>query len=141
MIIDRCQVKTKQNAAGLAQFVGYTLSNVALHLDFVVVRQTVHFMNEHLKFDIQVDFIGFNNGKIQHAERIRIIILSIDHEHQRIARAEQFGHFAGAECVQFAGQRVDREKQQRIGLDVVLYDLVARFFVQKDGLFLEVKWN
>lgn len=38
MIVDRCQMKTKQNVAGLAQFVCHTLPNIALHLELQRVK-------------------------------------------------------------------------------------------------------
>ena len=135
-------MEAEQNAAGcLAELVGHTLSDVSLHLDLVVVRQTVDLVNEHLELDVRVDLVCFDHGEVQHGQRVRVIVLGVDHEHERIARAQQLVHFAGAKRVQFAGQRVDREEQQRIGLDVVLDDLVARAFLQEDRLVSRRLWK
>lgn len=82
-----------------------------VHLYLVVVRQTVDLMNEHLKLDVRIDLVRFDYGKVQHDQRVRIVVLSVDHKNQRIGTGQQFVHFTGTESVQFAGQRVDRKEQ------------------------------
>lgn len=61
--------------AGVAQVVVGPFVNVSLLLDLVVVRQTVDFMNEHLKVDVWVYFVGSGHGEMQPAHGLRVVIL------------------------------------------------------------------
>lgn len=49
--------------------------NVSLFLDLVVIRQTVYFMNEHLKVDVCVDFVGSGHGEMQPAHSFHVVVL------------------------------------------------------------------
>lgn len=49
---------------GVCQIVVGPLMNVSLRFYFVVVRQTVYFMDEHLKVDVWVHFVGSGHSEV-----------------------------------------------------------------------------
>lgn len=59
---DSPEVKLLQ--AGVCQIIVGPPMNVSLCLYFVVVRQAVYFMDEHLKVDVWVHFVGSGYGEM-----------------------------------------------------------------------------
>lgn len=50
--------------AGVCQVIIGPLVDVSLRLYLVVVRQTVHFVDEHLKVDVRVHFVGSSHREV-----------------------------------------------------------------------------
>lgn len=61
--------------AGVCQVIIGPFVNVSLFLDLVVVRQTVYFMNEYLKVDVCVYFVGSGHSEMQPAHSFQVVIL------------------------------------------------------------------
>lgn len=63
---------------GICQIVIGPLMNVSLRFYFVVVRQTVHFMDENLKVDVWIHFVGSGHSEIQPPESLHVVILTTE---------------------------------------------------------------
>lgn len=61
---DRHSPEVKLLQADISQIVVGPLVDVSLRFYFVVVRQTVDFMYEHLKVDVRVDFVGSGHSEV-----------------------------------------------------------------------------
>lgn len=70
---DSPEVKLLQ--AGVSQVVVGPLVNVPLRLDFVVVRQTIYFVDEHGKVDVGIHFESSGHGEMQAPERLHVVVL------------------------------------------------------------------
>lgn len=62
--------------AGVCQVIVGSLMNVSLRRYFVVVRQTVHFMDEHLKVDVRVHLVGARHGEMQPTQGLHVVVLA-----------------------------------------------------------------
>lgn len=76
----------------------------------MVVRQAVHLVDEDLKENLRVDLVGLRDGRVQPRQRIHVIVLGVDDEHQRATAAENQLRVEGrVEEVNLAGKVPDLE--------------------------------
>ena len=115
MIVNGSQMEAEKDGikSGIGEIIGYSLMDVTLNLNFVLVRKTVDFVNENFKLDIGVEFVGADDGHVQFVQCSVILVLSIDDENQRIASSQQFIDVEmKIKQVQLPGQVVDGEEDE-----------------------------
>ena len=107
------------------QFVLDSLVDVALDLELVVVGDAVHLVNEHLEDDVLVQFVDALDHVQQRVQRVRVVVLGVDDEHQRTGDAgEDVIAEVLIEEVHLARKVPNTERDERRGGDLVLADAV-----------------
>lgn len=111
VIVDGCQVEAQMDVkANILKVIGGSLVNVSLRFHLEVVGHAVHLMDEHLELDARVHFVRLRHRLVQLAERLKVIVLSIDDEHERSAIAENHVGIEGRiEEIDLSGKVPDLE--------------------------------
>lgn len=73
--------------AGVCQVIVGPLVDVSLRFDLVVVRQTVHFVDEHLEVDVRVHFVGSSHRQMQPPQGLHVVILETGHTQSQLGVA------------------------------------------------------
>lgn len=132
--------------ACVGQVIVGPLVNVSLSLNLVVVRQSVHFMDEDLKVDVRVHLVGSGHCQVQTPQSLHVVVLltesrlgvatldtkrkqphlSVNDEDQGTRSFED--HLAvegGVEEVHLTGKVPDLEVDEGAAGNVVLVDFVG----------------
>ncbi len=73
--------------AGICKVIIGSFMNVPLFLDLMVIWEAIYFVNEHLKVDVRIDFVGPGHCEMQPVQSLDIVILSSEKE--KIYRKKQ----------------------------------------------------
>lgn len=99
---------------------------IPLGFHFVVVRQAVHLVYEHLEFDGLIDLVGFRDCQMQLVQGLHVVVLGVYNKYQGSAAAEYHVAVKGwIEEVDLAGKVPDLKLHEARVADVVLDDFVG----------------
>ncbi len=79
----------------MLELVAHTLVYVTGGLNLVIIRQTVHLMDEHLERDVRVHLVRLGYGDVKLGERLHVVVLRVDHKDKRPAPSEDLVRIEG----------------------------------------------
>lgn len=101
--------------AGVHQVIIGPFVNVSLFLDLVVVRQAVYFMNEYLKVDVCVYFVGSGHSQMQSAYSLHVVILPAPRDRDTKRHGRMLNVTVNVRCVDLWADLGVNDKDQRSG--------------------------
>lgn len=78
-----CMINEKYTR--ISQIVISPCMDISLSFHFVIVRQSVNFMNKDFEFNGLIDFVSFGNGEMKFIQCLHVIILCVDYKDESSA--------------------------------------------------------